>query len=458
MCNKNSSPILTEVIFSENSAHQGGGISNDKGHLTLTKVIFSDNLTSGELFVYGGGMYSAGVGSAATLTEVSFNNNSTSGTNAKGGGMYYKDGSITLTNVTFSGNSVIGENVAGGGMCHESESGSMTLTNVTFSGNLANGQLVIEGGGLYVGSENAALTNVTVSGNLAGAKSGNGGGVYVGSDSVTLINTILWGNKPDQISGKGKADISYSIVEGKEVYPGDGNLNENPLLLPLADNGGYTLTHALERGSPAIDAGSPDICPLTDQRGVSRPIDGNGDGDQVCDIGAYEYDPPPFRNLTVTINPPGMGNVSIEPDLQSYHDGDELLLTVIAKPDWVFSHWSGDVDDGNKYDNPLKLTIEGNTEVTAHFTQEKYNLTLIIDPVNEAGTVQVDKSGPYLFNEKVTLTAVAKPGWSFSHWNDDSGSTNEVLEITITGDTTVTAHFKEAEDEGFKIFLPLILG
>ena len=56
----------------------------------------------------------------------------------------------------------------------------------------------------------------------------------------------------------------------------------------LADNGGNTLTHALLTGSPAIDAGNNATCEATDQRGFSRPIDGDGDTIAVCDMGAYE--------------------------------------------------------------------------------------------------------------------------------------------------------------------------
>ena len=60
----------------------------------------------------------------------------------------------------------------------------------------------------------------------------------------------------------------------------------NPMLGPLKDNGGATLTHALLPGSPAIDR--PGSCLTTDQRGMPRPIDGDGDGIGDCDIGAVE--------------------------------------------------------------------------------------------------------------------------------------------------------------------------
>jgi len=71
--------------------------------------------------------------------------------------------------------------------------------------------------------------------------------------------------------------------------PANGSMpNTNPLLGWLQDNGGPTWTHALLEGSPAIDAGDDALCPTTDQRGAPRPLDGNGDGLAVCDIGSFE--------------------------------------------------------------------------------------------------------------------------------------------------------------------------
>ncbi|HSB65303.1 MAG TPA: choice-of-anchor Q domain-containing protein, partial [Anaerolineales bacterium] len=72
--------------------------------------------------------------------------------------------------------------------------------------------------------------------------------------------------------------------------PANGSMpNTDPQLGPLQDNGGSTWTHALLPDSPAIDRGDNIQCPATDQRGVARPFDGDGDGVEVCDIGSYEF-------------------------------------------------------------------------------------------------------------------------------------------------------------------------
>src|SRR5207248_359133 len=63
----------------------------------------------------------------------------------------------------------------------------------------------------------------------------------------------------------------------------------DPQLQPsLLNNGGPTETRALLPGSPAIDGGTNAGALATDQRGVARPSDGNGDGTPTVDIGAFE--------------------------------------------------------------------------------------------------------------------------------------------------------------------------
>lgn len=157
--------------------------------------------------------------------------------------------------------------------------------DVTFSGNTA-----AYGAGMYnINSSSPALTNVTFSGNTAYS----GGGMYnIVSSSPTLINSIVWGKTaPDNSQISGGAAITYSAIQGDSLYPGEGNINTDPLLGPLADNGGFTLTLDLRPGSPAIDAGSAMVCPATDQRGAARPIDGDGKDGARCDMGAVEFLP-----------------------------------------------------------------------------------------------------------------------------------------------------------------------
>jgi len=283
MYNINSSPTLTYVTFTDN---EGGGMNNEYGSPTLNHVLFLTNSS-----LRGGGMRNFSC--SPEMSNVSFNGN----TATRGGGLSNVYSSPTLINVTFFENRAIdatSQSGLGGGMANYNS--SPELTNVTFSANSSSGH----GGGLYnEETSNPLLNNVTFTGNSA---TDDGGGIanfgqsldYLPSNPV-LSNTILWENSPDQIfnSGNSSASVSYSVIQGgcPTGASCDVIITDDPLLGPLADNGGFTMTHALRAGSSAIDAGDPDFCPDTDQRGVKRPL-GSG-----CDIGAYEYEPKIFLPL-----------------------------------------------------------------------------------------------------------------------------------------------------------------
>jgi hypothetical protein len=87
--------------------------------------------------------------------------------------------------------------------------------------------------------------------------------------------------------GDGSGSTGFGI-SGKSDQVGTPDNPIDPMLAPLANNGGPTKTRALLAGSPAIDHGDTTIAPPTDQRGVARPRDGDGNGSQVVDIGAFE--------------------------------------------------------------------------------------------------------------------------------------------------------------------------
>ena len=283
MLNYRGSPTVSNVLFSANSAGLGGGmynggdpgLINDGSHPVLMNVVFDGNSA-----IEGGGMENQFY-SSPTLTNVTFRSNTAI---RSGGGMLNNSYSNpVLMNVTFSGNSASG----GGGMANGQS--SPTLTNVTFKDNSATDI----GGGLYnLYVSSLSITNVTFSGNEAG----QGGGIYNEYAFPIITNSILYSNIGGEIYNySGTSTVTYSIVQGG--YPGTGNLDADPLLGPLQDNGGFTQTMALSSGSSAVDAGDDSNCPETDQRGVSRPQGSR------CDIGAYEYEFPVSSTLTLTHTP-----------------------------------------------------------------------------------------------------------------------------------------------------------
>lgn len=293
---------INDLTVRNGSATSGGGI-NVSGALTLSGSRVTGSTATG----VGGGIF---VGGTLTVSRSRIDGNQASG----GGGIFVGFSPTTVINSEISGNTVTG---GGGGI---SSSGILNIVNSTLSGNSADGS----GGGLYtVESNNNHLYNVTISSNTAdsdGNDSGDGGGVFIlGGTSAT--NTIIGGNT-DNSPGQRRPDCSGSLnSEGYNLITnitgctinGDttGNLTGvDPILGPLQNNGGATLTQSLLAGSPAINAGNPGGCRdhtsallSTDQRGFSRPANGS----PLCDIGAYEAGaseaptPTPTATLVPTI-------------------------------------------------------------------------------------------------------------------------------------------------------------
>ena len=265
---RDSAAAVINVTFSNNSATYGGGLYIRSCAATVMNSAFSSNSAA-----YGGGLFARDSSSTLVLMDIAFANNTSS---YVGGGMVNSSNSPLMVNLTFSNNSA---HDYGGGL--DNYASSPTLTNVTFSGNSAP-----TGGGIFnTEGSNPSLNNLTVTVNSATT----GGGIYNWNSNPIVTNSIVWGNTPSQITNGVNSTpvVTYSDIQGG--YPGIGNIDLDPNLAVLADNGGHTSTHALLSGSKAIDAGNQGKCPTTDQRGYFRRMDGNGDGIAVCDMGSYEY-------------------------------------------------------------------------------------------------------------------------------------------------------------------------
>ena len=170
--------------------------------------------------------------------------------------------------------------------------GAFASVNSTISGNLietADDYLVSASGyGSALGNiGTATLTHTTVTANNNEATRSSF--AIHNTGSLVVENSVVAGNDGDAFLGEAP------ILEGVNVVEGD------PLLMPLADNGGPTRTHLPFAGSPLLDTADDALAPATDQRGVARPADGDGDGAAHADIGAVEtvVDLPPAPEVLV---------------------------------------------------------------------------------------------------------------------------------------------------------------
>jgi predicted outer membrane repeat protein len=235
----------------------------------------------------GGGFYNAGQAFTATNALIISNTAVTNG----GGFLVSVGGTILLTN------SAAVANMAGndGGAIYSS--GSISLTNTTLSGNSANGM-----GGAIANLNQTFLLNTTIADNA----SPNGAGLMNGS-LVVVQNSLIAENDGDNCLG-GLFSLGHNLEDGETCAMGQASDQKNtaPEIGSLANNGGNTETHGLMPGSPAIDSGDNETCLDVDQRGQPRPIDGDGDGVAICDIGAFEYNAaPPGTYLPVIVKAGG---------------------------------------------------------------------------------------------------------------------------------------------------------
>jgi hypothetical protein len=282
--------MLSDCTVSDNSAEYGGGILNlwRGGNATLT---VTNCTVSGNSALYGGGIENDAFNGGATLTIT----NSTISGNSGGGidNSGTNAGAVlTITNSTISGNS-------GGGIANGAGPGGATVTviNSTISDNSADYGGGISSGCSVGGVVSVTVSNSTLSGNSAAV---NGGSIYNAqygtSATMVISNTILnAGNSGENIFNDGGTVTSHgfnlSSDDGGGVLTGPGDqINTDPMLGPLQDNGGPTFTHALFLGSPAINAADPSFTPppFFDQRGpgFDRVVNGR------LDIGSFEIQGP----------------------------------------------------------------------------------------------------------------------------------------------------------------------
>jgi hypothetical protein len=266
-------------IIDGQNAHNPFFISSAGLNVTISGV----EITGGNSFPRGGGIYNYG--------NLELANDWITGNTAsdQGGGVYNNGGNLTIVSSTISANNAGNGAGVNSGQLSGPALGTLSVVNSTISGNVA----TTDGGGIRsLYDTGTTLLNDTIAANTAGTA---GGGLDTESPSgpITLKNTILTGNTAGSapsdcaVAGGPIASTGHNIDQSGTCHlGGPGDMSLNPLLGPLAYNGGPTETLALLFGSPAIDAADPSGCPATDQRGVPRPQGSR------CDIGAFELVPP----------------------------------------------------------------------------------------------------------------------------------------------------------------------
>jgi hypothetical protein len=274
-----------------------GTITLTSGELLIGKSVNITGPTAAGVTVNGNNasrVFHIGSNTTATISGLSINN----GAAIFGAGIYNDHSRLTLSNCTLTGNSAFNGSGNGGGIFNDGISGSATLTiaNSTLSRNAAGA-----GGGIFNDGFSGSATLKISASTLSDNSANSGGGIYNqgASGSATLeigdsiLNTGTSGENILNNSGVVTSDgYNLSSDNGGGFLGALGDqINTDPMLGPLQNNGGPTFTMALRVGSPAIDKGKS-FGLTTDQRGQPRPYDDpnipNAPGGDGSDIGAYE--------------------------------------------------------------------------------------------------------------------------------------------------------------------------
>jgi len=291
-------------------AAQAGGAIHNHGTLVLEDVRVVENAA----FASAGAIQND---NALTLVRSTVGNNRV--VNGAGGGIV-STGTLTVEASTIQANSTPG---SGGGLLTSSGSrGTSTamLVNSTLSGNQSDGL----GGGAHLAAS-TTLLYATVAANHGAANAAAatpGSGLYRSGGSVTLTGSLLalqvnGSNCRGTVTASGSAADDSSCAGATEFSA--------PLLAPLADNGGPTLTHALMYGSPLIDAGSNATASglTVDQRGLARIVNGTVDFGAVEFSGSTDQDGLPDSTELAVPNAGGVGtgdgNGDSIPDSEQSH-------------------------------------------------------------------------------------------------------------------------------------------
>ncbi len=203
-----------------------------------------------------------------------------------GGGVFCADfSSPTLLTCEISQN--VG--TSNGGALYCRNECDPTLINCVLSGN--RGQH--GGAGFFHEGSLPRFVNCTITGNWV-SSTGRGGGLFSLGAPVTLVNSIVWNNRGDSIEETTPVTAKYSCIQGETVWPGEGNINTDPLFVAASDwddpgtpedsrddvplEGDYHL----RPDSPCVDSGSFVESSAVDIEGTPRPCGA------AFDIGAFE--------------------------------------------------------------------------------------------------------------------------------------------------------------------------
>lgn len=272
---------------------RGGGIFLAGGVVALDGSVIASNQADASRAMGGGIRLEAEIPTSLTASETTIRGNRATSVDgdARAGGVSLRSAPSTVTFSSTDSALIENEAQGPGGAIHVSGSVlvDVNLVNTTVSGNRAT-----SGGAITVLKTidiMLSLFNSTVTGNTGTAGAFDLGAITGADEVLVLANSIIFGNQaPECVMGASALTGDFNVIGDQDSCPAPGAvaIDSDPLLGPLADNGGPTLTHLPADGSVAIGAGDPEGCEERLGRAIGADQRGFKRGDVGCHIGSVE--------------------------------------------------------------------------------------------------------------------------------------------------------------------------
>ncbi len=312
---------------------------------------------------------------------------------------------------------------------------------------------------------NTTYSRFTVSlGGLAGRnayfaiehRSGNGGSLIIDDFSVGpyTINAHAVTDNPSVLTGTVSGSGAYNYLDTVTLaaYPEDhyhfshwnDGVTDNPRHIVVTGDAVYFAYFAIDTifiqatsadplrgtvtGGGPVPYGSIDTLNAIAEEGFHFSCWNNGSRDNPYIISAIQDtalqaiflgDDVPSFEITTRSNNDGMGHVT---GSGSYEAGSLVWIRAIPAEGCQFLHWG----DSRTTETERLVVVEDTATYTAYFVPEQCRINTLVN-IARAGTATGD--GLYRYGDVCTLTATARDGFRFDHW--DNGSTEAVRIIDI---------------------------
>ena len=398
--------LIENNTITANRFCDDGAISAAFSDATIRNNLISGNSQACSGGVGGAGVSIRGAGTVQVLKNIITGNTHTS---AAGGVGLFAAGTPTI-----SGN-VIKDNVGwqGGGIS------MFNVSDATITNNIIVGNQAAQGAGIYWLVPSGARGPLVVNNTIAANQANSGIAVFAdGFDAqASLVNNILVGDGSGSVLDCGGFnDPNPPIIRFNDVRNGgtgpayggicsdqtgvNGNISGDPLFVD-ATAGNFHI----RIGSPAVDAGSNTGAPATDIDGDPRPLDGNGDGVAVVDMGADEILPsgdttPPTITCSASPNvlwPPNHELRAVTVAISANDDSGTVTVTLLS----VKSSQADSGLDPQDAPNDIQGWVIGTDDRTGLLRTERfeqartYTLTYqAADPTGNTATCQATVTVP----------------------------------------------------------------